>query len=149
VSTQHGELACLGKMLWKSKKRKEAPTVIIQQQVPAAAQLAANPQPVVFAAGPGMYYTADGTKAQEPAPALTPVIFAPQQPQFSAAPGPFMWSGPMSAVPADFVPRTPYQQPVQVVAAPYAGQQPYGGYGPQPQQYYGLSADGRQVVVRR
>ena len=80
----------------------------------------------------------------------TPVLFAPQQPQFASAtpPGPFILSGLMSAVPADIAPRISYQQPVQVTTAPYARQQPYGGVGPPQQQYYGVTADGRQVVVR-
>ena len=52
VDSQHGEIVCLGKMLWLVKKKKEAPTVIIQQ-APAPAQPTTSSQPVMFAAGPG------------------------------------------------------------------------------------------------
>ena len=160
MSTQHGKLACLGRVLWESKKHKEAPTAIIQQAT-ATTQPGVSAQPVVFAAGPGMYYAAEVSKQQVSSSLPASMVFAPQQPpqpQFTAtnAPavsaGPFMWSGSTGAVPSGFAPRTLHQQPVQVVSPQYAGHQSYGAFAPQQpviQQCYGLTADGRQVWVQQ
>ena len=54
LHAQHGELVCLGKMLWSVKKKQQTPTVVIQQTAPTTAPPPGSSQPVMFAAGPGM-----------------------------------------------------------------------------------------------
>ena len=108
-----------------------------------------------------MYYTQDGAKQQ--AATAPPVVFAPPQPQYmpAASPtmpsGPFMWSGPMGAVPSGGMGRSLAAQQVQFVSnggirpVAYGGQQPYPAYAlqqPAMQQVYGMTADGRQEMLR-
>jgi len=109
-----------------------------------------------------MYYTQDGAKQQ--AAATPPVIFAPPQPQYMPAvqpavpSGPFMWSGHLGAVPSTgAMGRMLGMQQGQLVGnaglqpMTYRGQQSYPGYmqqQPVVQQVYGVTADGRRVLLR-
>ena len=107
-----------------------------------------------------MYYTQGGAKQQAAAP---PVMFAPPQPQYVPAvppampSGPFMWSGRLGAVSLGAMGRTLGVQQGQLVsngglqAMAYGGQQPYLSYPQQQpvvQQVYGVTADGRRVLLR-
>jgi len=110
-----------------------------------------------------MYYTQDGAKQQAAAP---PIVFAPPQPQYmpavqpSVPSGPYLWSGQLGAIPSGAMGRTLGTQQGQMISngglrpMAYIAQQQYLGYTQQQpvvqqvQHIYGMTADGRQVLLR-